>query len=197
MSAILRARLENEMKKYKDKITDKKTTEIGNFLLSSGIHNPSDILDLVKNNHRPSDMKMKTVGSYLAGCTMEWYGEDVRRDCSILCHGSLGDNNKCSSGMWIVDKKGTLKKIKESDNGECLIFLENRRHNLNKKNENNLWLAGCKNAKILETKYSKHYLVDEIPIKRVHVKQSNGWIFIFLIFVVVAIIFLYILRRSA
>jgi len=149
------------MERYNEKIKKHDIEKISRLVRD---HGELGLINLIKKSHRPTSMSPGTIGSYLAGCTMEWYGEDVDKDCSILCHGNLGhDDKKCSSGIWVINDKG-LSKVSDSRDGSCLIFLQNTNDNtreLTQKEGELLWNSGCRNVKMLKTNFSKHYLIED------------------------------------
>jgi len=59
----------------------------------------SDIIDILKDQYHPSDIKIGTIGAGLFGCLYNYYG-DISKACSAICINSPLNINSCDKQIW-------------------------------------------------------------------------------------------------
>ena len=126
-------------------------------------------LDLLKKEHRPTDIQINTSGAYLWGCSQNYYG-DVSKFCSPLCLNSLGNlkTEKCQYSVWVYTPN--LTNIYSTSTSKAYIFVPENWEIFKKEEILQLKEKGIVSAAILKTQNSIHrfYLpvtsIDELPL---------------------------------
>ena len=147
--------------------------------------------------YRPTELEINTVGSYLWGCSQNYYG-DVNKSCSPLCINSLySEDNDCQYSVW--NHSGELKNILNTKTTQAYIYVENEWTGFLKADIEKLKNHGISHATILKTQNSQHKIVlvmtsiSNLPIIREYfehneVKEERNyyWIIILIILAIVA-----------
>lgn len=141
----------------------------------------SELIKLIRDQYRPSQIVPETVGSFLFGCFQQTYG-DIPAECSPLCsYGILnGDGltlERCDSQIHIQyldqipeDEKPRFIKLGRSKSGQGYIFVNLDFLGFTHNEKKYLVDNGLSKVQILVTKDSKHHTIikmreiNDIPI---------------------------------
>lgn len=80
---------------------------------------------IIKSQYRPSNIVNDTIGSFLFGKHLEYYGE-IPKECSPIYLNSLSDNfnnNCCNKQVWIRKSKNQLYKLPSAGRNERSAYL--------------------------------------------------------------------------
>lgn len=146
----------------------------------------------LKQHFRPTELEINTVGSYLWGCSQNYYG-DVNKSCSPLCINSLfSEETDCQYSVWTYYKE--LTNILNTKTSKAYIYVENDWSGFLNKDIEILKISGITHATILKTQNSQHKIVlpmtsiNNLPIIKEYFQEhelkenkSYYWIFILII----------------
>ena len=129
------------------------------------------ILFLIRQKYRPTFLEPNTVGSYLWGCSQNYYG-DVIKPCSLLCVNSIpyDSNMNCQYSIWYYDK--FLEKKTNVSSSKAYIYVTKNWTSFKSSDISFLKTSGIYSASILTTFDSKHKIliemtsVDNLPISK-------------------------------
>ena len=154
----------------------------------------------LQNHYRPTELEINTVGSYLWGCSQNYYG-DVNKSCSPLCINSLySEDNDCQYSIWTYS--GELNNILNTKTTQAYIYVENNWTGFTNTDIEKLKLNSISHATILKTQNSQHKIVlpmtsiSNLPIIRNYfeheyeVKESYNYYWILILIVLAIVLFL-------
>lgn len=134
--------------------------------------NLQEIIDILKNNHQPSNIEPGTIGAELYGCLQNYYG-DIDKDCSALCMNSIFNKSFCTKQIWVQtvdDSDMRLIRISgDNDIKAGYIYINKNFLYFTKTEKQLLSNSGLKYGQILDTNFSKHYAktrmisIDDLP----------------------------------
>ena len=190
-------------KNYDKSITDKYLTKYKE-IVEKNRYNPL-LSDYISEQYRPTTIEVGTFGSYLWGCSQNYYG-NVNKNCSALCAGSLDFNlnesvemQTCQYQIWTYDKELKLETPKISSS-RGYIYVPEDWNSFNKSDIERL--KNVDFASVLTTKESKHTTIipmtaiENLPISEksetvFKSRKSNIFYYIFFIFLIIFLIFLF------
>jgi len=157
-----------------------------------------ELYDIIKQQFRPTIVKVGTAGAYLWGCDQNFYG-NVSKSCSPLCSGGISynnDTNTCQYQIWTYDKE--LKNIDKASSNIAYIYVGEYWQYFKKSDIKLLKDANVEFVIVLRTEDGKHKTV--IPITNINIlpviqenleevkeKTNYHYIFFFVLFLVIAI----------
>jgi len=117
---------------------------------------------------QPSYLQPETIGSYLFGCDLAYYG-DVDATCSLFCLGSKGRQHTCNAQLWkLVNDNLTLLERNPSTHG--MVYVDDFR-GLSTDHLAQLSSHGIETLTFLDTQLGKHKIVyEKTPIYAVPTK---------------------------
>jgi len=166
------------------------------------------ILEYISKQYRPISIREGTFGSYLWGCSQNFYG-NVNKNCSVLCADSLNfdlnestENQTCQYQIWSYDKNLKLITPKISSSRAYIYVPENWEY-FKKSDIDILKSKEIQFVSILITKESKHITlipmtsIENIPIsdedfKIVLKTQKSNKLYYFLLIFLILIIFIFL-----
>jgi hypothetical protein len=191
---------------FDKKLSDEKIREFYNIVENyRQINGNKKIIEILSKKYRPSFIEEYSVGSYLWGCSQNYYG-DVNKACSLLCINSIPfDENKstCQYSIWYYDK--ALIKVADVLSSKAYIYVNKNWNSFTKSDIEELKNCGIYFASILTTLNSKHKIlinmtsVDNLPISKEinleYQKKDNNNNIYFLIFLIFAVLIFYRIRK--
>lgn len=169
------------------------------------------ILEIIKKQFRPTNIEVNTAGSYLWGCSQNYYG-NVNKNCSPLCNNSIQysdsdnfENNTCQYSIWTYD--GELHNDLKINSTKAYIYVSQDWKGFKESDIEQLKEAGIYHATILSTLNSQHKIifpmtsVDGLPIfkeqlfeirsytEEISSTKHNLWKFVAFLFLISLIIY--------
>ena len=168
--------------------------------------NNPEIVEIIKKKYRPSFIEPNTAGSYLWGCSQNYYG-DVNKSCSLLCVNSIAfdeDEYLCQYSIWYYDKSLIQKNNVKSS--KAFIYVNNDWKYFYDTDIRILKNCGIQFATILTTNNSKHKIlipmtsVDNLPITKeietIQEKKETSYSYFWLIVLFIFFIFTYLVKEN-
>lgn len=151
--------------------------------------------EIRENLHRPTIIEPNTVGSFIWGCSQEYYG-DINKSCSPLCIGSLnGHETDCQYSIWIYNQNKSLKNILKVSTNKAYIFVNNDWKGFTRTELKELKNAGIEFSTIITTMNSQHKILipmtSDLPVIEEVVeiqRETNYWGLLFLVLIILLIL---------
>ena len=193
--------------KHYDKSLDDKKIKLYIEKLENYKYDIQELQKLIKQRHRPTEIEVNTVGSYLWGCFQNYYGNDLNQNCSPLCYGSIfqtkeTNNEKCQYSIWVYNDN-KLENTFDTSSSKAYIYVDENWEGFRKRDIDKLKEKGILFASIFITFNSQHKniismtSIDDLPIIKEYFdiiveKTSNAWYYwIVLLFIIIFIVMIY------
>lgn len=126
------------------------------------------------NQHRPSDIHIGTLGSFLFGCLQDYYGETIK-ECSPLCIGNINSfNNECEQQVWIQLKNNNIEHLNNSKNEYAYMYVSSYNPTFESNDLITLKNNNIKYIQLVYTKNSKHEFINKlISLNELPMKNST------------------------
>ena len=214
MRAAIETLAENYDKKLDDptiaeafEIVEKYKNQSQNSQNSQTQNSQNQIFDILKEQFRPTSIKIGTVGAYLWGCSQNYYGE-VNKSCSAFCNDNYLRQETiqpCQYQIWTYET--TLYSTGHSFSSNAYIYINETWQGFTEKDVEKLKNGGVKYASVISTEDSKHQiiipmtLVENLPIlkeyQEVETEEVSYAKYYFLFFVIFLIaLFVYFRMRN-
>ena len=154
----------------------------------------------LNNYYRPSELEINTVGSYLWGCSQNYYG-DVNKSCSPLCINSLfSKETDCQYSVWTYSSN-QLKNILNVQTSKAYIYVEKDWTGFLNSDIENLKTYGISHATILKTQNSQHKIIlpmisiNNLPViknyfQEYELKEGGNYYWLVILIILAIVLFL-------
>lgn len=160
------------------------------------------ITDSINRKYRPSQLTPNSLGSFLWGCSGNYYG-DVSKSCSNLCLHSIPFliNENCQYQIWKYDNVLTKENLAKND--IAYIYTDHSWEGFSKEEKEELKNNGVKYVTTLTTENSRNYIKESMKQlediqtiggndTQIKTKTSFNYFYIFLLLTLIGIgIFIY------